>query len=168
MKKNKVKTETATIKFQSIDDVYSKYSTDKHKVLDNNASTFISESFKDMQTKSKKVLEIYLEKPCTDKEKSECKSVIRKYYKNDYNDYKEENVKLAIVSFILLFIGVAFIISLAFLNSISTPYTITIILEIIAWVFIWEFVDVFVFARFTNHIKMNKIKQIIDCEIVFK
>ena len=50
MKKDKAITETATIKFETIDDVYSKYSTDKHKVLDTNASTFINESFKDMQS----------------------------------------------------------------------------------------------------------------------
>ena len=160
--------EKASIKFEKIQDAYSKFSTNTNKVLDENAGNYISESFKDLKQNSKKTLEIYLDEACNEEEKLECKTSIKRYFLNDYNDHKEENLKLSVVSFILLFIGIVFIGILIFLENLSAPYAITIILEIIAWVFVWEFVDVFVFTRFTNRMKMNRIKKILDAEIVFK
>ncbi len=168
MKENITIHETASIKFERIDDAYSKFSTDTNKVLDDSAGAYISESFKDMKQRSNKTLEIYLDEACNDEEKLECKKAIKRYFLNDYNDFKEENLKLSVISFALLLIGIVLIGILIFLERISAPYAITLILEIIAWVFVWEFVDVFVFSRFTNRMKMNRIKKILDAEIVFK
>ena len=109
-----------------------------------------------------------MDEACNDEEKLECKKAIKRYFLNDYNDFKEENLKLSVISFALLLIGIVLIGILIFLERISAPYAITLILEIIAWVFVWEFVDVFVFSRFTNRVKMNRIKKILDAEIVFK
>lgn len=168
MKNSAQMKEIASIQFNNIKDAYSKFSTDNNKVLDDSAGAYISESFKDLHSKSQKTLEIHLIENCEEKEKEECKTVIKKYFLNDYNEYKDENLKLTVISFSLLLIGLIFIGILIFLNRISAPYAISLILEIITWVFIWEFVDVFVFARFTNHIKMKKIKKILNSEIIFK
>lgn len=168
MKENTQLNETASIKFGKIDDAYSKFSTDTNKVLDESAGDYIYESFKDLQNKSNKTLEIYLDESCSEEEKEECKNVIKRYFSNDYNDYKEENLKLTIVSLTLLIIGIVFVGLLVLLESLNVPYAISIIMEIIAWVFVWEFVDVFVFSRFTNRIKMRRIKKVLDAEIIFK
>ena len=165
MKENIILNEIASIKFGKIDDAYSKFSTDTNKVLDESAGDYIYESFKDLQNKSNKTLEIYLDESCSEEEKEECKNVIKRYFSNDY---KEENLKLTIVSLTLLIIGIVFVGLLVLLESLNVPYAITIIMEIIAWVFVWEFVDVFVFSRFTNRIKMRRIKKILDAEIIFK
>ena len=76
-------------------------------------------------------------------------------------------MKLTIISLSCLLIGIIFITLLNFLSKLSTPYVILLILEIVSWVFVWEFVDVFVFSRFLNRIKMNNIKKMKNCSIIF-
>ena len=63
MKENITIHETASIKFERIDDAYSKFSTDTNKVLDDSAGAYISESFKDMNKKAIKRLKYIWMKP---------------------------------------------------------------------------------------------------------
>lgn len=163
----KKETETISICFEKIEDCYSKFSIPHNKVFDKNAVEFIEDSLKDTKSKSNIKLEIHLKKDCEEKDKLECEKTIKKYYKNNYTEKSQENMKLTIISLSCLLIGIIFITLLNFLSKLSTPYVILLILEIVSWVFVWEFVDVFVFSRFLNRIKMNNIKKMKNCSIIF-
>jgi len=66
-----------------------------------------------------------------------------------------------------------FVLALAFLGfwwlieMVNTPAILTLIIEIIAWVFMWECVDLFFFERVRLRHDKNKILQLLNAKISF-
>ena len=70
-----------------------------------------------------------------------------------------------LVSIFLILVGMLFLV----LHIFSSEYIfLEKMLEIAAWVFVWEFIHITVFKRTLKVIDRKKIKKILDAKIDFK
>lgn len=82
-----------------------------------------------------------------DKEKELYPKAIDNYYTAKIRDTKLELKRNAIISFIMLLIGIVVFATIIILNAVNAQTLILSVIDVVAWVFIWEAVDLFVFKR---------------------
>lgn len=97
-------------------------------------------------------------------------SAIRNAFFKELEIIKRKNKIAAILSFIMFLLGTTFLILLFILNNIlGNSFGIwKEIIDIIAWVFIWESVDLFAIDRLENFYAHRMAKNVTTAKIVFK
>lgn len=110
-------------------------------------------------------LKIYSD--CIDKDEQELYSAaLREYYVRHYTANRRELKRNAVVSFIMAMIGlIALGVVLTFHIIESTLFLEA--LDIFAWVFIWEAVDLFFLERSCLRMERNRCLRFIDAKIEF-
>ena len=126
---------------------------------------FASECPKDLSTNSTDVLEKYLEENivglfvhkqwnlqifsnCIDKEEQKAyQEGVKEYYLNQYMANKKELHRNTVISVLLVVTGMIALFFTLLIDSIYGNLFWAEIVDIVAWVFVWESVDVFVFRN---------------------
>lgn len=92
---------------------------------------------------------------------------IKNYYTNRFYEV-ERKLKSNLISVILTFlIALMFLGVWAVLNYFKIYEFVTLIIEIVAWVFMWECVDLLFFNRASLRHKKHKILQLLNAKISF-
>lgn len=153
------------IKIEKEDDILSPFSMDK-PIISNELAEFLDHHLRPMVIKNGIHLQVYsLNK--LEKEK-EYESAIRNYYKNVLLEKNREIKKNKIISLFMLIFG-TLILTLSIIFSFFERLTIVAsIIDIIAWVFIWEAVDLHFLQRPKIELEELKAFEMINSKITFK
>lgn len=162
--KNQEEIEKISVKISKIEQAYSNYSYQDKKILNSKLADYINESEKGIKSK-KLELDIKFDNKITEDEKIEFANTIRSYYSNQYQEINKTILMYDLVSIFLILVGMLFLV----LHIFSSEYVfLEKMLEIAAWVFVWEFIHITVFKRTLKVIDRKKIKKILDAKIDFK
>lgn len=94
---------------------------------------------------------------------------IRNYFINEMRHIKNSTLLRNILSSILFLLGILTLV-LMFVLDFLTGSNLGLwkeVIDIVAWVFIWESVDLFIIQRLENNAKYRMFKNVINSDIVF-
>ena len=94
---------------------------------------------------------------------------IRNYFINEIRHIKNSTLLRNILSSILFLLGILTLV-LMFVLDFLTGSNLGLwkeVIDIVAWVFIWESVDLFIIQRLENNAKYRMFKNVINADIVF-
>ena len=131
------------VKITSKDQLFSSYSYSGDK-LNSEFSDYVFEKAKSVPVKETVKIKIH-----TDDEISadEVKQIMQNHYRATYKETKQEIKRNGIVCLIMTILGILALTALILINHFTDNLYITSIVEIAAWVFIWETVDNFFLQR---------------------
>lgn len=136
--------ETINIKAENKAAIFSDYNYDSNEVLNPNLEAFLVEKAKSIPPKSNLRVKIFTD-DCVDE--NEVKVAYKNKFKGNFEELEQELRRNMLFALTMLILGVLFIgfliLEMHFLNN----YILSTILEIAAWVFIWEAVDSFFLER---------------------
>ena len=148
------------------DGFLSPYSTDKYSAISADASEFIEHSLKQIPSGERIRFCIHSD-TISEEEKAEYTDAIHSHYSASYKSIRNESKrlkKLALIMALVAVLALATMISLE-LNGFSAVF-LTVI-EIFAWVFMWEAVDIFFLQCTLLHIKEKRCLSLIDSKIEY-
>lgn len=137
------------------------YNPDGKPIIDENMANVISNSIKSTTLKKDIHLKISCEKYTKDKEPV-YKDAITNYYINEFADKERRlhnNLAITITTFLLAIIS---FIALFVFTQLDMHWLLLDFIDVIAWVFSWETVDLIFFQR-----QLIKLEQRQDLKIIF-
>ncbi|MGN0814615.1 MAG: hypothetical protein ACI4MH_05235 [Candidatus Coproplasma sp.] len=148
-------------------DFLSPYSTDGKPLISGEVASFLEHSVKRLKVNEDARLIVH--SSCIDdNEKVVYKKAIENYYVTEAAEVKAQLKRNMLLSIIMLFIG-AVIFSVAItLEHIGFTLLWLDILDVAAWVFVWESVDLFVLQRPALRTELLMYYKLISAEIIFK
>lgn len=153
--------EIIDITISNHENILSPYSPDNKEIIDSSIADIINNSIKGTNYKKDVHLRITCNKYPPEKENL-YKNAIINYYVNEFSDKERKlknNLTIALITFILTIIG---FIALVIVNNLDLYWAIIEFVDIVAWVFGWETVDLIFFQR-----QLIKNEQRIDLKIIF-
>lgn len=97
---------------------------------------------------------------------AEAEQALKSHYRTEYIEAKKEAKRIVCISLIMTILGVLALTALLLINYFTDNLYITSIVEIAAWVFIWEAVDYFFLQRPVVKAKSICIQRIFTAQIV--
>ena len=161
----KIKNEDTTIHI-SIDSTLqtlSPYTEDNKPIINSTFAEFLNNSVKDVSVKKDLTLEIS-SKNC---DVEILGNAIKNYYYNEFVEYQRKLHFNMFASIITLIIGVLFL-GLSILQYIANWQLLVGVIDILAWVFVWEGVDLFFFRRAELRYEQYRYMNFINAKIVLK
>lgn len=104
----------------------------------------------------------------TDKEKQDFSMAIKNYYFNSLIDNQRKLHNNSLIFWSMIAISLLFLAILFIANHFGAPWIITEVLDIIAWVFVWEAVDLLAFQRSIYQYEMNRDLVLYKMKISFE
>lgn len=104
----------------------------------------------------------------TDKEKQDFSMAIKNYYFNSLIDNQRKLHNNSLIFWSMIAISLLFLAILFIANHFDAPWIITEVLDIIAWVFVWEAVDLLAFQRSIYQYEMNRDLVLYKMKISFE
>lgn len=145
------------------DDFLSVYSGGEAPIISSDVAEFIESSTRSLSPREKYTLIIHSD--CIDeKEKNEYDLAIKEYYAEKYFANRKELRINRIIILLLMTVGI-FVLSLAFHveNHIWSE-----VIDIAAWVFLWEVVDIWVFKNRKLNIIARRCLAFMDMKVEYK
>jgi len=152
--KNNSNNSTININIDSTGDIISHYSEDNKVVINNEFANFLENSVKDVSVKQSLTLKI----SASNCDLNKISTSIKNYYFNEFIDYQRKLKNNIIFSLTTFLIGLLALASSILLATFDTPLIIGGAIDIFAWVFMWESVDLFFFKR--NELKYQQYRYI--------
>ncbi|MDE6605176.1 MAG: hypothetical protein K2K85_04050 [Clostridia bacterium] len=149
------------VKIYNRDQLFSAYSYSGDK-LNSEFSEYIFDKAKDAPIKDRIKIKIYTE---TDLDASEVQQTLKSHCKSEYAESKKQVKRLVLIATIMTMLGIIALTALILINHFTDNIYITSIIEIAAWVFIWEAVDFFFLQRPVVKGKCILIQRIYTAEI---
>ena len=151
---------------KNADSFLSEYNIGGKEIISHETAKFIDNVTEPVKAKQKLHLKISCEN-YSDKKEDVYKQAIDNYYINKFAGLDSEFKHALLLSFIMLIAGVVSFIFLHFFAKWEMPYIVNMLLEIIGWVFVWEFVEL-VFFRAQKILRArNKTFKILTAKITF-
>ena len=144
----------------------SPYATNGTPTLSKETAEFLEHSIKHIKSDSQLHFQIK-SKVIDDNEKVLYKKAIRNYYAQEIAETKSELKHNSIVSLIMALVGALLFASIILLDTLALHDLFLRILDVVAWVFVWESVDVFFLRRYAISSKQLKYLKIMTAEISF-
>ena len=135
---------TINIKAEDKKAIFSEYNYDSNEILNSNLSDFIMEKERDIPLKSQIRVKIFTNDDVNEKE---VEMAYRNKFKNEFQEQEQELKKNLLFALIMLVLGVLFMGFLILELYLLNDFIFSTVLEIAAWVFIWEAVDSFFLRR---------------------
>jgi len=166
LKKDEEGASIVDIRVDEDDDFLSPYGRGDTLVISEEMAGYLKNTTEGISVKNN----LHLKIKCRDineNNKEKFQKSIKTYYTNRF--YEVER-KLKLNAFAVL---VTFVLALVFLGiwvlieNMHSPAVVTLIIEIVAWVFMWEAVDLFIFERTVLRHQKNKILQLLNAKISF-
>lgn len=168
MKKELPITHTINMHVSNDDNFLSPYSMGEEPVISQEVAEFLENTVRAMP--SKEGFSLNIKGDCIDEnEKQKYSLAIKNYYTLKFKDAERESRKKTIVSMAFTLIGVialAIMIILSNHDNIGEVWTECI--DIFAWVFLWEAVDLFFMERGTIAVKRRIYKKFMQSTITFE
>ena len=130
------------IKADNEEQIFSSYNYDNKTSLNSELSNYLWENAKLAPPYKKLKLQVYCNKHI---DKNEVNSAIKSHYRREYIEVKDEIKKTRLFSTVCLFLGIISLLILLAINKLSNTYLTSSVMDIVAWVFVWESVDGFFF-----------------------
>ena len=149
------------------EDLYSTYSTENNIVLNNEAVAFLESELKGVESKDN--IKIVIETPTkiSDERKNKCVKSIKNHFKGIISEAKDL-IKRYLIIALIMFVATCLLATLQILgNKFGFPDILMIFLEILTWVFGWEFIDILVFSVPIKKHKTKKYAKIINAKFEF-
>ena len=156
------------LRVENKSELYSKFSTDNNKVVNEEVISYIENSARKLPNKENLQINIESGTKLIKDEQDEFKEAFQKYYKNKNVENSKHTNFFYLLSIVFLLVGMACIVGLNFLKNSNVSYVAETILEVVSWVFIWEFVDILCFKIGIDFFKRRKNNKILKSEIVFR
>ncbi len=139
------------------DGFLSPYSYGGKPLISMEVAEFLNQSLKHLKIKEQ-VRFVVRGNTIDENEKKIYEQAIKYYYSQDVAETKSELKRNAVLSAVMLIIGVmVFSVSIT-LTSLVVQTLVLDILDVVAWVFVWEAVDLFVLQR--THLKHRFLKSL--------
>ncbi len=136
----------------------------KTPVISSEAALYLDNALKYVSPKREIEINI-VSNVIEENEKEFFKNAIINYYSNNIKQHFRDLFHYNILSFVLLLIGVIFIVIMLIVETNSSNQIWSTILEIVGWVFIWEAAYTFFFEKHKTKIELLKSKQIVNAKI---
>lgn len=149
------------VKIYNKDQLFSTYSYSGDK-LNSEFSEYIFDKAKDAPIKDRIKIKIHTE---TDLDANEVQQTLKSHCKSEYKESKKQVKRIVLISAIMTILGILALTALILINHFTDNIYITSIIEIAAWVFIWEAVDFFFLQRPVVKGKCILIQRIYTAEI---
>ena len=131
------------VKIDNRDQLFSAYSYSGDK-LNAEFSDYLFDKAKDAPMKEKIKIRIHT---TIDIDPEDAQQSIKSHCKSAYKENKKQVKRLVLISTIMTLLGIIALTALILINHFTDNIYITSIVEIAAWVFIWEAVDFFFLQR---------------------
>lgn len=140
------------VKFEldSIKNIYSDFSSENNKTLKREFVDHLENACDEVPAFEDFRVLISCQNEVSKNEEQLAINTIKKHYKKKFINSKKSIMRNTFISLSMLVISIVLIFVLHFLNVYKVNYIITTLLDIIAWVFAWEFTDI-------SFLKMQKI-----------
>ncbi len=158
--------EKISIKLNSLDDAYSRFSTNDDKGLDGELASHVLDRADDVSIKTDLQINVNVDKEHTQEEKDIFKSVFANHFARRVKEEKRSILKKYLISSIMLVIGI--MLTVIFRTIPEKFFMFEFVVEIGAWVFIWEAVYVFAFNIPFSHTKSIYYKKLMNANILFE
>ena len=132
------------VKLQHGEEIFSKYNYENLTTLNEDFSDYLWRNEKLSPASKPLTIKIHA---MEELKRVEVTKAIKNYYKEEYMEVKNEIKKTNAFSLATLIIGILFLGLLFIFHQFVNVEIVNIIIEIIAWVFIWESVDSFFLKR---------------------
>ncbi|MBD5636393.1 MAG: hypothetical protein HDP28_01035 [Clostridia bacterium] len=131
------------VKIDSKEQLFSTYSYSGDK-LNSEFSDYIFDKAKSAPIKEDIKIKIHT---CDDIDAEEVQQTLKSHCLSEYKESKKEVKRIVLISTIMTVLGILALTALILINHFTDNLYITSIVEIAAWVFIWEAVDYFFLQR---------------------
>lgn len=155
------------MKIENEDDILSPLSMGEDLMVNESFETFINNSVSHITPEKKIDLKIKCENKISNHEKTNIKDAIKNHYTKKISSLNDDLQRNAIVNVFLSIASVAVLALIIVLSKFSYLKILIEILDIFAWVLLWEVFDNFVFRR--SEIRRLAVKnyQILNMKIEF-
>ena len=151
-----------SIKIEDREELFSKYSYNSDDVINSDCTDYIWHKSKLVG----RMQDIQIHFHCAQKtDKNEVQSALKSYYRAEYLETSNELKKHTIFSFVCLLLGVGTLLAFSILNKIFANFYLSTVVDILAWVFLWEAFDVFFFQRASLARRMKRIQKLYSAKI---
>ena len=149
------------------DDLYSTYSTEDNIVLNSEAVSFLEAELKSVKKEDSIKLVIETPNEVSDERKSKCIKSIKSHFKGIVNESKELIKRYLLIALIMFVATSVLAVTQVFGQSWNFPQILMIFLEILTWVFGWEFIDILLFMIPVKQYKTKKYNKIVKAKFDF-
>ena len=154
------------IAVNDLDDFYSPYSPKGYKLLNPEMIDYIDEYSKGIPAKQELTLRISAQNK-SDDSKDRIEKTIRRTYAEKIASVNDDLRRNLMSSIIFMIVGLIFLVGVIITSTYEFSEAIYEVLDIIAWVFIWEAVDTFFMERHKKRVEKIKYAKIAVSEIIF-
>lgn len=144
----------------------SPFSYSDEPILSEECASFIGGSLKPKNFKDDVHLKIH-SNVIDEEEKVVYESAIRKYFEVEYVKEKQKSKRHTFISIIMMLCGVFLLALLVLLDSAFSLGIWLEIIDIVAWVFLWESADIFFFERYVSRWNQHKNITLYKAKISF-
>lgn len=167
MRKNKmIKNEPATINLHVRDDsdFLSPYAEEGKPIISTEIADFLEKTIRAYHPKCPVILNIH--STCIDdNEKIQYQKAIRNYFSLELEDNIREMKRISIKALIFTIIGVIILAFMFVLDHIGVNSLWIEVIDIFAWVFLWEAVDLFFIERSHLLVRAKRLQNFIQMQI---
>ncbi len=156
---------TIEVNLENIKDIYNEYN---FKTVNDDFENYILKQTKNLHKNENASIQITCKEPPSKIEKEEAVKAIKANFEEENIEIRNRVKKFYIIGIVLFLIGCLFLIPIHFLHVYNAPEVISVIFEIVTWVFIWEFVECVSFRTFSERLKKRRVDKILKGEIIFK
>lgn len=165
-KKKLIKDETAIIHLHVQDDsnFLSPYAEEGKPIISTEIADFLEKTIRAYHPKCPVVLNIHA--TCIDEnEKIQYQKAIRNYFSLELEDNTREMKRISIKTFVFTIIGVLTLAFMFILDHMGVNSLWIEVIDIFAWVFLWEAVDIFFIERSHLLVRKKRLQNFIEMQI---
>ncbi len=148
------------------DGFLSPFCNENKPTLSAETASFLEHDLKNVKPKER--VKIVIKSRVIDGEEKKIYSqAVKNYYLTKAQDVRTELKRNAVLSLIMLFIGIVIFSAIIILTAINQNALVLNVLDVVAWVFIWEAVDLFAFKRAELNSEQLLNLKLLNTEITF-
>lgn len=151
------------INVSSSDSLFSPLSLENEPIISQETAEFLSHSTKHIE--NSKDIKLAISSNDGNLDQPKLKRAIRNYYIQELTESNHNLKRNSILSIVMTIIGILVFAANILLSHFGVFEIITTVLDVVAWVFVWEAVDIFFFRR--AELKHQKLKsaQLLTAEV---
>ncbi|MEG2002609.1 MAG: hypothetical protein RR107_05910 [Clostridia bacterium] len=157
---------TINLTVQDDENFLSPFSYGAEPTLSSDVAEFLDKSLKPSQYKDDIHLKIHSD-VIDENEKLRYEKAIRNHYSESYVAERQKMRRDFIISMYMLLVGVVFLAAIVILNAYQISGIAAEIVDIIAWVFLWEAADIFFLQRKVSAWHQHRNISFFKAEITF-
>lgn len=154
------------IRIRDDDEFLSSYSKGERCVISEDAAAFIERGLEPVSYNEQLILRIS-SNVITDDEEKEYTEAIHNYYSDRYESSRLEKRKLIVIAAIMAIVGVIALSVMIALEVADYNAVFTEAIDIFAWVFMWEAVDIFFLQCTLLYFKQKRYLALSDAKIEY-